>query len=837
MLLKLQEENFDCGIIAFDTGKPTFRHEEYKEYKAQRPPTPDDLRAQMPLSRDLAEAFGYTKLELDGFEGDDVIGTMARKAAAEGMETVIVTGDRDALQLVDENTKVMLTVKGVSETVLCDPEEVVNRFELTPAQIIDYKALKGDTSDNIPGVKGIGDVTATKLLKEYGTLENILASLDDMKKSKTVEKLRDGAEDAKLSKHLATIVTDMPIDVNPAECVLRPDVPALLGLFASLEFRKMSDRVKELFPAEKAPEPEAYNPGGYTVIETPEELKKVLAEAKAAGSCSFVFESDSPKPIYANIKAIAISLGAGKTYYISFAQKVAESLFDETEEPSFSLVDFADFAADESVEKICTDTKLAWGVFNREGYDLRGADFDTSIAFYLLQSDRASYDMFDYVFVAGADELDDRAKLCCRAELAFVMRKDMADKLAEAGMSDLFENIEMKLPPVLAEIELNGFYADSASLNALSVTFANEINALENLIYTAAGKNFNIASPKQLGKILFEDLGLPGGRKNKNGGYSTNADVLDGLKKRYPIAGWILRYRELSKLCSTYADVLPEMICRKTGRIHTSLNQTVTTTGRLSSMEPNLQNIPVRTELGRKIRGAFGAEEGNLLISADYSQIELRVMAHVTGDEGLTKAFARGDDIHAATAADIYEIPIELVDDDMRRAAKTVNFAVIYGRSDFMLANDLDISVYEAKDFKERYFDRFKGVKKYTEETVKSVKERGYAETLFGRRRYIPDINSSNGNIRQGAERQAVNMPIQGTAADIMKKAMIDASDALRDRFGGKAKLILQVHDELLVEAPKELAEEVAEVLRRSMESAVEMNVPLKVDTEIGERW
>jgi len=851
MLMKVLEEKPDYIAVAFDTPEPTFRHNEYDQYKAQRKPTPEALIEQAPLARELVRAFNIQAIEMPGFEADDIIGAMAREAEREDIETVIVTGDLDALQLVGEHIRVMTTVKGVSDTVVYDSDAVTARFGLAPAQMVDYKGLKGDASDNIPGVPGIGEKTAVELLKQYGTLENLLEHIQELPEGKIKKALSENTEIAILSKHLGTIVTDLPESIDLEALRARePDYGTLRDLFVRLEFKTIIKRLPEVSQAEtKAAPEERASLGACRRIGSPAELKELIASLEQTGEFAVHCHVADGKSIRAELIGISFSSGVGETAYVEVIDPVKERA------GSFALAFDGPFQADlaslsgllgsDRLAKCCHDYKLNYAALALRGVKLGGVTFDSLLAAYLLDSTRSSYEIGDVAFEQLSLELpgvtqkksdiqvEDVALICGEAEAVMRLKPALESKLEAAGLGKLLIEMELPLAPILADMELAGVAIDSKQLGSLSEELDSEIRQVERSIHEQAGEPFNIGSTKQLQTILFEKLGLAAGKKTKTG-YSTSAAALEELAEDYPIVSDILRYRELTKMKSTYADALPKLVNPSTGRIHTSLNQTVAATGRLSSSDPNLQNIPVRTELGRQIRKAFVASKGNLLLSADYSQIELRILAHVTQDANMVAAFEHDEDIHQATACVVFGCSPSDVTPEMRRRAKTINFAVIYGMADFTLSKTLGISVKEAKDYIETYFARFPGVREYTEQTIASARELGYVQTLLGRRRYMPEIHSSNYNYRQFAERAAVNMPIQGTAADLMKIAMIHVDQALA---GASSKMLLQVHDELLFEVPPADVQSLAELVRTKMEDAYPMGVPLKVDVKAGSNW
>lgn len=864
MLMKVLEEKPDYIVVAFDTPKPTFRHEKYELYKAHRKAAPDELIAQAPIARELIRAFNIPFIEIEGFEADDIIGALARQSHEHGVGTEIVTGDLDALQLVTDDVSVITTVKGVSDIVVYGPKEVEARFGLKPEQMADFKGLKGDPSDNIPGVPGIGDKTAATLLKEYGTIENLLAHLADLPEGKVKRTLTENAEIAHLSKHLATIVTELPFEFDlDAYCARQPDFGALRDLFVRLEFKTMLKRLPEVEQAVgTVPVTERPSLGSCRRIDSPEELQELLASLERAGEFALQCHTVHGKSIRAQIIGMSFSSGVNETAYVEVvdpAECGALCLTMEDEPWKADLAQLAPVLSSERLLKYCHDAKRNIAALALRGVELRGVAFDTMLGAYVLDSSRSSYEIGDIAFdhlsleMPGITREDERTNdveiLCNEAEVIYRLKAPIEQKLQADGEDTLYKEVELPLAAILAGMELTGVTVDLPQFEALSVALDAEVKEVERRIYDLAGEEFNIGSPRQLQVVLFEKLGLEAGKKTKTG-YSTSAAALEQLAVDNPIVECILRYRELTKIKSTYADALPKLINPRTGRVHTSLNQAVTATGRLSSSDPNLQNIPVRTKLGREIRKAFTASNGNLLLSADYSQIELRILAHITGDPGLTAAFEQDEDIHTHTASNIFSCAESEVTPEMRRRAKTVNFAVIYGMSDFALARSLGISIQEARDYIDTYFSRFPGVREYTQATIDLAREQGFVSTPLGRRRYIADINNSNRNIRLFAERAAVNMPIQGMAADIMKIAMIRVARDLADtgvsgseRSGNpetqalQTKMVLQVHDELLFEVPQDELERVAQLVRFCMEDAYHLNVPVKVDVKVGHNW
>ncbi len=844
MLLKLiQDEKPDVLLVAFDAPARTFRHDAFDGYKAHRKPTPDELKAQGPLAREIVEAFNAPILEVPGFEADDLVGTLACKAKAEGFDVLIVTGDLDTLQLVNDHVKVMTTIKGVTETVVYDEKAVEERYGLKPSQLVDYKALKGDPSDNIPGVPGIGDKSAVKLIREFGDLDNLLAHIDDISDSRAQKALKAAPEMAKESKHLATIVTDVPVDIDLDECSYRkPDYNRLRDLFKRLEFKSLLRRLPEesAAAAQQALFAPVEEPGEYMAVPDRGALDALLDRIREVGSFVIRINGTSGHPVVAEPIGVAVSTGAGESYYIDFAQS------------GLSPADLRPVLESESIRKYGHNLKYEEEILMKAGIAFAEPKFDVMLAAYLLSAGRGTHRIEDIALDYLGIELptpDARSGRIITpsgewtvpqlftAQVDILRRSVpmLVERLQEENQERLLMDIEMPLVPILADMELTGVAVDGEWLNALSERLDARIRDLEVEIYGLAGMEFNIGSSKQLQTVLFEKLGLPAMKKTKTG-YSTDAETLAMLAPAHEIVAKILEYRELTKLRSTYADALPKLVNPATGRIHTSLNQAVTSTGRLSSSEPNLQNIPIKTEAGREIRKAFVASPGNMLVSADYSQIELRILAHVSHDPELMKAYQERQDIHTRTATRLFGVPEDEVTPDMRRQAKTVNFAVIYGMSDYGLSRSLNIPPGVAKQYIESYFRQYPGVKQYATDMLKRARLNGYVESLLGRRRYLPELTSLNRTYREFAERAAVNMPIQGTAADIMKLAMIEVQRRLREE-GFAGKMVLQVHDELVFDVPESEVDRLVSMVRDAMEHAFEMDVPLEVEVKAGKDW
>jgi DNA polymerase-1 len=832
MLFKLlDDEKPDYIMVAFDKKAPTFRHEEFMEYKANRKKMPEELGPQIGLIKELLEALKIPIVALDGYEADDVIGTLARRGEKEGYKVRIVTGDRDSLQLVNEQTSVLYTRKGITDIERYDLKKVRERYGLEPEQLIDMKGLMGDNSDNIPGVPGIGEKTAITLLQEFSSLENILENIEQVSGIKRRENLQEYAEQARMSKRLGRIKLDVPIKLNFEDCRLEePEQKEIVSLLKRLEFSSLLDRfitADELFDIiEDEPE--------IKVIKDQRELEELISQIKKTGEMALDIPLDNYKqPVRASYQEILIALRDKGVYSLSLIEK--ENGFN-TEEV-FALL--KPILNDEGIKKNLLHAKETIIVLKRKEIELNGLVFDPLLAVYLLNPSDNLPSLEELLKqelnLILPEEIKERQKIAFFLSNLFEIKDKLLPELEKREILELYREIELPLIKPLAEMELNGITVDIYYLEDLSLQWEKELDTLTDSIYSYAGREFNINSPKQLGEILFEELGLPVIKKTKTG-YSTSAEVLEELADKHDIIGEILNYRQLMKLKSTYVDALPPLINPETGRIHTSFNQMVTATGRLSSTDPNLQNIPIRTEEGREIRKAFIPEEGWLLLSIDYSQIELRVLAHISKDESLITAFNNGEDIHTQTASEIFNVEPQEVTANMRRQAKVINFGIAYGMSPYGLARDLGISRKAAEEYIERYFNRFSGVKKYMVRVIEQAKQEGYVTTIMKRRRYIPEIRSRNYHRRSFAERTAINTPIQGSAADIMKAAMIRIYKRLKeDDF--KARLLLQVHDELVIEVSKDNLTRVAEVVKKEMEEAVLLDVPLIADVQVGKNW
>ncbi len=838
MLMKiLRERKPDCLAITFDEKGPTHRHEEFKEYKAHRPPMPDDMQAQIPYIHKVVEAFGIPVVRKQGYEADDLIGTLARQAEAAGCEVVIVTGDKDMLQLITAAVRIYdpMKDKWLGEA------ECREKFGVEPARVVEIMGLMGDSTDNIPGVKGIGGKTAMKLIEEFGTIENVLKRVDEVKPPRTKALLMEQAEHARLSRKLATIQTDCPVSFDAQAFTTHPPDPERLApLLRELEFSSLLKNIQAA--SGSAPAGEALG-GGVETIKDEKSAKRFAdhsVKEKLVG-LHVVLEGTG---ISAEVRGLALSTPDGTTVF-------AARLFGPLK----------DLLADRTVLKASHDLKPALLALHRAGVDDVAPAFDTMIAAYLLNPNRRGHaldsvalEVLGYQLGTGQAEQpkEEPADLFGASDAAVTAVPKAAEaaavtvrlvpvlkeRLEEQGSLKLFDEVEMPLVPVLAEIERNGFGLDIKALNEQSKELERELEHLMGNIVRLAGQEFNVNSPKQLATVLFEKLGLKPLRKTKTG-YSTDEDTLTQLAAQHELPAQILNYRSLSKLKSTYVDAFPALVHPDTGRLHTSLNQTVAATGRLSSTEPNLQNIPIKGEHGFRIREAFVASKGHTLLCADYSQIEPRILAHLSDDQKLKKVFERGEDIHTATAAEIFKLSPELIMKEMRRVAKTVVFGIVYGISPFGLSQNIGVSQADAKKYIDTYFERYAGVKAFIDKTIEQAKKQGYVTTILGRRRPIPELQSSDPAQRGFGERMAVNSPIQGSAADLIKVAMISVLKKLHAELPS-TKMILQVHDELIFEVPEEDVEKAKRLVKAEMEATgakLGLSVPLKVDLGVGYNW
>ena len=844
-LLRLEgEEAPDALCATFDVHAPTFRHKADAAYKATRKPMPEELRMQVPVLKEVLDALNIPRYELEGWEADDLLGTISRRCAGAGWECVVVTGDKDSLQLISETTKVKLVSTRMGQTTTVDYTEAVFRekYGFGPIHMIDLKALMGDSSDNIPGVRGVGEKTAMGLVQMYESIDRLYASMPEIEtapgtpaKPGIVKKLAEGEADARHSYWLATIAADAPLDFRPEDCLRKAPGPGAYPLFLKLEFAKLIER----FGLSSAPAPATEDRPATAVtverVEDPRRGAELLELWRGADHVSLL--------------ALPDCSGVGVYCEAESGGAILAELLFEGYRGDWNALLGALFSGD--IRKVSHNVKDLMRALLEGGLPAEGFVFDTALAAYLLDATAGSYDLSRLSVAYFNEELPkplylepDAFSLLGSGEAAvsldrFVAAVDalyriLAPKLQERGQQELFETAELPLCRVLAEMERTGCRADARALAAFGQRLSAQIAEQESAIYAMAGGAFNINSPKQLGEVLFERLGLPHGKKTKTG-WSTNADVLEKLRWQHPIVQAVLDYRQSAKLKSTYADGLLKAI-DPDGRVRTNFQMTVTATGRLSSTEPNLQNIPTRTDLGSEFRRMFTAEEGCVLVDADYSQIELRILSHIAGDEDMRRAFLAGGDFHAETAAKVFRVDRESVTPEMRRSAKAVNFGIVYGISAFSLSQDLGVTVAEAKAYMDAYFATFPGVRHYMDEVVKQARETGYVETLLHRRRDLPELTSSNKNMRSFGERVALNMPIQGTAADVMKLAMAAVWRRLRAERP-QARLVLQIHDELIVECPEEEAEAVARLLEEEMEHVVQLSVPLTAEAHWGRNW
>ena len=829
MLIKLiEEEKPDYIAIAFDKKAPTFRHKEYQDYKATRQAMPEELAEQVDLLKEIIDGFNIKTLELEGYEADDIIGTISKLAEEKGMEVLVVTGDRDALQLVSDKVKIKISKKGITQMEEFDEKAVLERYEITPQQFIDLKGLMGDKSDNIPGIPNIGEKTAIKLLKEFGSVENLLQNLSQLK-GKIKENIENNKELAVMSKRLAAIKRDIPVEIDFQEYRVKDfNEEKLLELFNKLEFFSLIDNIKKKNNVEIVNNHKVQR---WSKVDI-KKLITLLQDSRNIAFYPLIYEGE--------IKKIAFSFGKDTVYIDVFQIEDLKEIF-EKEEFKFTTHEIKDFLV-----------KLSY-----KGIECKSKYIDTAIMAYLLNPSESNYDLdrvlkkylkvdvpsYEEVFGKGRDKkkLEEVREdiladyICSRCVHLFDLREKLMNFIEEMDMKKLLLEIEMPLVEVLKSMEVSGFTLDKEVLKELSQKIDDRIAEILDKIYKEAGYQFNVNSPKQLSEFLFEKLNLPVIKKTKTG-YSTDSEVLEQLVPYNDVVSDIIEYRQLTKLKSTYIDgFLPLM--DENNRVHSNFKQMVTATGRISSTEPNLQNIPIREEFGRQIRRAFiPRTKDGYIVSADYSQIELRVLAHVSGDEKLIESFMNNEDIHLRTASEVFKVPMEKVTPEMRRAAKAVNFGIIYGISDYGLSRDLKISRKEAKEYINNYFERYKGVKEYIEKIVRFAKENGYVTTIMNRRRYIPEINSRNFTQRSQAERLAMNAPIQGSAADIIKMAMVKVYKEFK-KLQLKSQLILQVHDELVVDTYKDEVDIVKKILKENMENVIKLKVPLVVEIGIGPNW
>ncbi len=867
MLLKaIDDHEPDYVVATFDAGR-TFRHEEYAEYKATRAKMPDDLRVQVERICELTELMGVPVHQMEGYEADDLLGTLSKKATAQGLETIIVTGDSDTFQLVDESVRVLMPRRSLSDVHLYDQEAVRERYGLEPSQLIDLKALMGDSSDNIPGVRGVGEKTATTLLQEYGDLDTIYAHLEEVSQTRFRKALEAGRDEAELSRSLVTIECDLEVDLDLDAAVWGEfNRERLMELLRELGFHSLVSRLPSkgvdetgqlsLFgDASTAPSDPVL--GEYRIVDTAEALEALAKELSQAGHFALDTETTSTDPMDARLVGLSVSAEAGQGAYVPIGHLLGRGQ-TQLELSTVQRI-MGPVLADASLAKVCHNAKFDLTVLDHHGLPVSGLTDDTMLAAWLLAPSgrgiglreqawqRLGVEMLEITELIGKGRQQktmDQISIervanyaSADADMTFRLRDLLLPELERHNQLRLYRELEMPLVPVLKAMEMHGIRVDTDYLREMSSAIAKWIAEVQERIYAEAGRSFNLNSPKQLGEVLFDELGLPVIRRTKTG-YSTDAQVLEQLREQHPMVEMLLEYRTIDKLRSTYIDTLSLLVNAETGRVHTSFNQTGTSTGRLSSSDPNLQNIPVRTELGRQVRGAFIAPPGYLLLGCDYSQVELRLLAHVARDPEMMAAFRRDEDVHATTAATVFGVSLEKVTYEQRSLAKAINFGLMYGMSQYGLASRTSLSIEEASQFIDTYFQRFAAVKRYLEETIRFAQENGYVETIMGRRRLFPELQnpSTSQAVRRAAERAAINMPIQGSAADILKLAMIRLYDALHDS-GLDAHMILQVHDELVLEVAEADLEPTTDLVVEIMSSAYELDVPLKVDVAVGENW
>jgi len=871
----MEQEKPEYMAVAFDTGK-TFRHEMYSEYKATRAKMPDDLRPQIERIREMVDIFNLPRLEMEGYEADDVLGSVAKVATEQGLGVKIITGDRDLLQLVNERTAVY--VAGDDKTYVTDQDVVKSKFGIPPHQVVDYKAIVGDKSDNIPGVPGVGEKTALKLLEQFGTLDGIYAHLDEVEK-RWQTKLEENKESAYMSRDLAAIHTDLPVELDLEHARAdRFDPAALEAFFTELEFRSLIKKVAELSGETPPPTP-ASKPGGQLslfgdeaptlsapqstvdidvqVVDTPEKLEALAAELNKAEIISFDTETTSTDEMQAELVGISLSVEEGKGYYVPVGHKKGQNL--SVEQVVSAL---REPLTNPKIGKVAHNAKYDYILLARYGLQVTPLTFDTMIAEFVIDPGSRNLGLKGLAFVRLGEQMTEIEELIGKgknqlsmadvevelaaayaaadAEITLRLMPVLRNDLERVGGMKLMEEIEMPLVTILADMEMSGILLDLDFFSEMSEELQKRLNEIAKQVYDSVGKEFNLNSTQQLSEVLFNRLRLEPpdrGRKTASGHYSTSAAVLENLRGKHEVVDLVLEHRELSKLKSTYLDALPNAVNPTTGRVHTSYSQTGAVTGRLSSSNPNLQNIPIRTELGRRVRNGFIAGPGNALLSVDYSQIELRIVAHMAEDEGMLTAFRQGQDIHATTAGAIYSVPLDSVTKEMRRHAKAINFGLIYGMSAFGLTRSTELTLAESQDFVEAYFQKFPGVKRYLDGIRKIAAEQGYVETLLGRRRYFPMLkNPTNVNLKNREEREAINAPIQGTAADIMKIAMLRIPGALQ-KAGLNGKMLLQVHDEIVLECPESELDATAHVVRETMEAAYPLSIPLLTEARWGPNW
>jgi len=849
MVLKLiHDEKPEYLVCVFDSRKKTFRHEMYEEYKAKRMKPPEDLGSQVHTIRELVQKLGLSRVEMDGFEADDLIGTMVVKAREQGFRSVIVSSDKDVLQLVDEGVIVYANKKGISEMDVIDRGKVHELWSVWPEHMRDLLALMGDQSDNVPGVKGIGQATAVKLIQQFGSIEELFADLGRVESDRTRGLLFKGKQDAFLSKQLVSIRKDVPIQLRIDEFRME-DFPVAAGIDILLE-KELNSIAGELKGERELGRKEEAKRGTYTLVSDSRQFQPLKERILDKKLVSVDTESTGIDPLISELIGVSLSVSEGEGYYIPIRTSQGKAPRED-----FLLEELQRILEDDEIKKIGQNIKYDMVLLLSEGIRLRGIAGDSMIAAYLLGPQKQRYNLDDlaqqylnYRTIRYSEVVREKGKTLLDypleevveysgedSDVALRLHNALIKKIEEENLLPLYREVEIPLLEVLGKMEYSGVRIDPGYLKQMSGSFSEELEELEKKIFHVAGCEFNVRSTKQLASVLFEQMGLPALKRTKTG-LSTDESVLEELARTYEIARLLLRHRTLTKLKSTYVDALPALINPGTGRVHTSFNQTVAATGRLSSSNPNLQNIPIREPEGRAIRRAFIPEEGWTFVSADYSQVELRILASLSSDEALMNAFKKDADIHRETASGLFGISPERVDDAQRQAAKTINFSVIYGISPFGLAKSLGISRGEAARFIETYFTKYSGVKSFFETLVEDAKKKGYVETKLGRKRYVPDINSENMNIFEAARRIVINTPVQGTAADLIKNAMVGIDREL-EKLGMRSRMLIQVHDELVFESPRDEYRALIELVRDKMEKALEFSIPLKVNVSVGNNW
>lgn len=847
MLYKIKEEyDPEYLCVAFDKKGPTFRHLEFEQYKGNRDKAPNELSLQFPILKEILDVMNVNQIEIDSYEADDIAGTVAKYGEEKDLDVILVSGDKDYLQLVSEKSKVLLTKKGITDLEIYDMNAMLNEYGITPVQFIDLKGLMGDSSDNIPGVPGVGKKTGLKLLKEFGSMENIYEHIEDVRGKKTRESLIENRQQAFMSRKLAEIVTNVPIALNLDEMkLIEPNWDKLKDIYEKLEFKSLIEKI----PDDKIETKSELFETKYSIIELETDFDKIIEEIESSKKFAFKCILSEDNIHKSEILGIAIKALNFNTNYINFQVNNLLPCFQKK---------FKDIFEREDIEKVGHNLKDDVVILFKLGINITSITFDTMIGQYLINPSQTNYSMSELannylnIHIESEEELlgkgkskktfnsltiEQRGEYTSKIlDLVFILEVKIRAIIESQGMNELFNNVELPLIEVLASMEYYGFKIDMNILKDLGVKFDKDIGNLTKEIYDLAGEEFNINSPKQLGEILFDKLELPVIKKTKTG-YSTDAEVLDKLLDKHLIVEKVLKYRQIIKLKSTYIDGLMSLVDEKTNRIHSSFNQTVTNTGRISSTEPNLQNIPIKTEEGREIRKAFvPANDDFVLLDGDYSQIELRVLAHISDDPKLKEAFYNDEDIHTKTASEVFGVPKDEVTPLMRSRAKAVNFGIVYGISDYGLSRDLNITRKEAKEYIDNYLHNYEKVNEYMDSIIDMGKVDGYVETIYHRRRYLPELKSKNFNIRSFGERIAMNTPIQGSAADIIKVAMVKVYKELKKKKL-KSRLILQVHDELIIEVHHDELDEVKKMLQEIMEDAITLNVPLKVDMKVGNSW